>query len=201
MLALIIAGGEGTRLNMGEKPLVRICGIPMLSYVIEAFSRAGSDVMVVNSYRTPLTANWCRSQGIDCMTARGAGYVEDLVEAALRLEVSGPFFTSVSDIPCITSDIIAMIAAAYENSDCEACSTWVPAAICTGHDCRTRYPQEINGVRACPAGINILLGSAVRREQTELSLVLSEPRLAFNINTRVDLERAEAFLCPEKERI
>jgi adenosylcobinamide-phosphate guanylyltransferase len=198
MLALIVAGGEGTRLKMGEKPLVRICDRSMISYVIEAFSHAGHDVVVVNSPRTPLTANWCRAQGIDCITAQGRGYVEDIVEAAVQLELAGSFFTSVSDIPCITPDIITRIARAYQDSDCEACSTWVPADICTGHDCRTSYPQEVGGIRACPAGINILLGSTVTEEQTEFCLVLHEPRLAFNINTREDLARAESFLCPEK---
>ena len=42
MLALILAGGEGARLGMGEKPLVTICGRPMVGYVIEAFTGAGS---------------------------------------------------------------------------------------------------------------------------------------------------------------
>ena len=41
MHALIMAGGSGSRLNLGEKPLILIGGRPMISYVIDAFLSAG----------------------------------------------------------------------------------------------------------------------------------------------------------------
>ena len=86
MLALIMAGGRGTRLRMGEKPLVTICGRPMLSYVTDAFVAAGHEVVVVASYRTPFTKNWCRAQGIALYEAEGLGYIEDINAAAADLE-------------------------------------------------------------------------------------------------------------------
>ena len=55
MHALILAGGEGTRLGMGEKPLVSICGKPMVSWVTDAFRAAALEVTVVASHRTPMT--------------------------------------------------------------------------------------------------------------------------------------------------
>lgn len=73
MLALIMAGGQGSRLRMGEKPLVTICGRPMLSYVIDAFESAGHEVIVVASHRTPYTRNWCRARGLLFMRRKGSG--------------------------------------------------------------------------------------------------------------------------------
>ncbi len=64
MLALIMAGGAGIRLNLGEKPLILINKKPMLSYVIDRFEEAGCEPVVVTSPKTPMTRNWCGIQGI-----------------------------------------------------------------------------------------------------------------------------------------
>lgn len=47
MYALILAGGSGTRLNLGEKPLVTLNGKPIIEYVIKAFHDAGDRKSVV----------------------------------------------------------------------------------------------------------------------------------------------------------
>lgn len=78
MLALILAGGEGSRLGMGEKPLVTICGRPMIAYIIDAFTAAGLDVVVVGSPRTPMTLNYLRAQGVKFYQGAGQGYIEDI---------------------------------------------------------------------------------------------------------------------------
>ena len=56
------------------------------------------------------------------------------------------------------------------------------------------YHEQIGGVDACPAGVNILRGRRIGAEQDEFALLLDEPRLALNVNTREDLARTEAFL-------
>jgi adenosylcobinamide-phosphate guanylyltransferase len=106
MLALIMAGGAGSRLGMGEKPLVTICGKPMIAYVLEAFATAGHETVVVASPRTPYTRNWCRVRGVDLYEAGGAGYIEDLEEVAGALDLAEPVFTCVADLPCLTAETI-----------------------------------------------------------------------------------------------
>ncbi|MDO9323745.1 MAG: 5-deoxyadenosylcobinamide phosphate nucleotidyltransferase, partial [Methanoregula sp.] len=54
--------------------------------------------------------------------------------------------------------------------------------------------EEIHGIKACPAGVNILRGDLITEFQDELQILLDEPRLALNVNTRADLADAEAFL-------
>jgi len=193
MYALIMAGGAGTRLNRGEKPLITICGRPLLSYVIDAFERAGYNPVVAASLKTPMTLNWCRAQGIDFCKTDGAGYIEDMISAVRILDEEKPLFVSVSDIPCITPDIIQIISDSYCSSGKDAASTWVPATLVTS--CREGMPyrEEINGTGACPAGINILRGDLITQSQNELQILLDEPRLALNVNTPKDLADAEKF--------
>ena len=184
MLALIMAGGVGSRLRMGEKPLVTICERPMLSYVIDAFSSAGHEVVVVASHRTPFTKNWCRVRGFLLYEAEGLGYVEDIRAAAADLGEEGtPFFTCVSDLPCLAPDIVAGIEDAWRRARAPACSTWV---------------EVIDGTPACPAGINILTAGGLEEPQEELRLLLHDKRLVFNINTREELALVQGYLCRKR---
>ena len=194
MYVLIMAGGEGSRLNLGEKPLIMICGRPMLSFVIDAFEAAGCKPVVATSNRTPMTLNWCRAHGIEFCNTDGGGYVEDMVSAVGMLEEKSPLFISASDLPCITPDIIHTITDAYRSSGKDACSVWVPETLVTS--CREGMPyrEEIQGIPACPAGVNILKGALIAQFQDELQLLLEEPRLALNVNTTEDLARAEIFI-------
>lgn len=194
MYALIMAGGAGVRLDLGEKPLITVCGRPLISYVIDAFEGAGCNPVVAVTFRTPMTLNWCRAHGIEFCKTEGAGYIDDMVGAVRMLDEEKPLFVSVSDIPCITPDIIHTISECYRSSGKDASSTWVPATIV--RSCREGMPyrEEIHGIKACPAGVNILRGDIITQSQDELQVLLDEPRLALNINTRADLAYAEEFL-------
>jgi adenosylcobinamide-phosphate guanylyltransferase len=194
MRALIMAGGEGSRLGLGEKPLVLVCGQPMIAYVIRAFREAGCEPVVAVSRRTPMTLNWCRANGIAACTAEGKGYIEDMIDAVHSLDEAGPLFVSVSDIPCISAGIVRSIAGAYDASGKDALSAWVPAAMVKSCRGGMPYREEIGGVGACPAGINILRGDKIDKVQDELPLLLHDPCLAINVNTRAELAEAEEFI-------
>lgn len=193
MLALIMAGGEGSRLNLGEKPLVSVGGKPMIAQVIHAFRSYGCEIVVVASAKTPMTQNWCRVNNLDLIPAKGEGFVEDMVAAVEDLDEQNPLFVSVSDLPCLHAGIVAGIHDEYRKSGKEACSTWVPRALIDNHR-DVRYVESVNGIDACPVGINILRGGMIHRPQDEFRLLLNEPRLAYNVNTRTDLAYADAFL-------
>jgi adenosylcobinamide-phosphate guanylyltransferase len=193
MHALIMAGGAGSRLNLGEKPLTLLCGQPLISYVIDAFEGAGCNPVVATSRRTPMTQNWCRAHGVEFCKTEGTGYIEDMVSAVRMLDDENPLFISASDLPCISPDIIHTIAGAYRSGRKDACSVWVPASMVTSSRDAMPYREEIQGIMACPAGINVLTGSLIAELQDELQLLLEEPRLALNVNTPADLEKATSW--------
>lgn len=194
MHALIMAGGAGSRLARGEKPLTLVCGRPMVSYITDAFRSAGCEPVVVTSPCTAMTANWCRAQGITVIRTGGNGYIEDMVSAVRSLGDEKPLIISVSDIPCITPAIIATIIRSYHDSGKEALSTWVPAEQVKSSRGGMPYHEQICGMDACPAGVNILRGDRIDAEQEEFAFLLDEPRLALNVNTPDDLARTEVFL-------
>ena len=194
MRALIMAGGAGSRLKRGEKPLIPVCGRPMIEYIVTAFHHAGCEPVVVASPRTPMTQNWCRAHNIALCKTEGRGFIEDMISAIQVLEERDPVFITVSDIPGITSGIIRSILVAYDGCKKEALSTWVPATMVRSSRCGMPYRESIEGIEACPVGINILRGDRIHETQDEYALLLHEPRLAVNINTRADLAFAETVL-------
>jgi len=153
MLALIMAGGEGSRLGMGEKPLVNICGRPMVSYVIDAFLAADHEVVVVASHRTPFTKNWCRAQGLTIYDAKGLGYVEDINAAAADLEEeenpSSPASPICHASQSISSPISRPPGAArgcrHAPHGCPAISVWNMAAAHTTQRSSTAFPHAPPG--------------------------------------------------------
>ncbi|MDD4126844.1 MAG: NTP transferase domain-containing protein [Methanomicrobium sp.] len=193
MLALIMAGGLGTRMNLGEKPLLTIGKRPMLSYVISAFEDAGFDILVVVTKKVPMTKNWCRANGIEIYQSEGIGYVEDLINCITDIGEEAPFFSCVSDIPGITPQIINKISGIYDNSGMQACSVWVPQALFNENNCKCNYHEKINDIVCCPVGLNILDGADICNEQEELKVLLNEPALTFNVNTQEELKRAEIY--------
>lgn len=191
MYALIMAGGKGTRLGMGEKGLVRLCDIPLIEYVLTAVLGAGLTPVVITTPMTPYTANYCRAHEVDIICTEGNGYVEDITEAALFLQEDGPLMIICADVPGIRSHHLCTILKIYAEEKKTACSTWIPARFLGERGGIHRYSREIEGVCAIPVGVNILLGSRIREEQEETQILLTDPHLAFNINTPPELSVAE----------
>jgi adenosylcobinamide-phosphate guanylyltransferase len=197
MRALIMAGGEGRRLNLGEKPLILVNGRPMIGYVVDAFHSAGCEPVVATSPKTPMTTNWCRVNGIDFCKCEGTGYIEDMVFAVRELNEEEPLFVCVSDIPGIITENVRLIRETYASEGRDALSVWIPATLVKSGCGGMPYRMPVHGIDACPVGVNILRGNEISSVQEEFALLLNDPGLALNVNTRDDLIAAELFI---KER-
>jgi len=195
MLAVIMAGGTGSRLNRGEKALVQLSGKTMLTWIYDAFTGAGHEILVVTTPDTPYTSNYCRAHTIAFYASKGKGYLSDLIETIEAVEEKKAFFTVAVDLPCISSDLIRTIEDRYRSSGYDACSVWVPVYRYKELEMNApvSYVEKIGTELACPAGINILMGDKIHEEQNELKLLLDDKRLLFNINNLEMLEHAELF--------
>ncbi len=194
MYALILAGGMGSRLGLGEKALVIVREVPMIRRVADAFVQAGCDVVAVLSPRTPYTRNWCRANGIFHYVAEGRGYLEDIIEAVTALEISSPVFTCGTDLPLLSSDIVKDLMDRYTACGMDALSTWVPMALAEEHGYQPPCIGMVSGIEACPAGINILRGDMIAFPQEEERVLVADARLACHVNTKNALEIAERLI-------
>ncbi|WP_380678601.1 NTP transferase domain-containing protein [Salinigranum sp. GCM10025319] len=215
--ALVLCGGRGTRLESeAEKPLVAVCGEPMLDRVVRALRASQvSAVHAVTSTHAPETRARATDLGLDVIDAPGEGYVADL-RYALDV-VNPPVLTVVADLPHLGPDHVdrALVDASRvavpddaedaentEDADAEdAGSSDTPTSLASltvcvpvslkrrlGASVDTEFEHEDRAV--APTGLNVV---GVGGDGTETVSVVGDERLAVNVNRPRDREVAESL--------
>ncbi|UZE92376.1 MAG: TIGR00454 family protein [Methanosarcinales archaeon] len=196
MDALVMAGGPGNRLGKGEKPLISLCGKPMISYVLDALHQSdGVDkIFVATSPHTLETRKYLENMRIEVVETKGIGYVSDLVEATEILGLRTPFLVVMSDLPLLSAKLIDEIIDVYWKINKPALSVYVPISVCKDASIRPSTVLNIDEELIVPAGVNILDGGLIKEGQEEHRLVLKYQELAVNVNTIDDLRICKQLL-------
>ncbi len=182
--ALIMAGGKGTRMKPGvEKPLVKINGIPMIQYVIDALKNADKidNIIVATSKNTPKTDEFLKKNGIKTIMTPGKDYIHDLGLILSDFDENDILLTVTADLPLITGNIIDKVLNKYEKSPKPAMSVLVPLEIFQTYSIKPTTVFD----NLVPSGLNILRG--INKTQNEEVLILEKIELALNINTCEDI--------------
>jgi adenosylcobinamide-phosphate guanylyltransferase len=190
-----MAGGRGSRLRMGEKPLVTLFGRPLIDYVALALEDSSVDrIFVATTENVPRTQKWAIERGLTVMETGGYGYVADMIEAVKTAEVTDPIMIIMADLPLVTSDLIDEIIEVYEGRPEPALSTHTPLDL---HSRLGRRPDSLfnyQGRLIVPAGINVLDGTEIEKEQEDFHLILERIELAVNVNVAGDLMLCEKIM-------
>jgi len=196
MDAVVMAGGPGNRLGMGEKPLIDLCGKPMISYVLDALrqSERVDEIFVATSPHTPRTREYLGREGVRAVKTKGIGYVSDLVEAAETIGLESPFLIVMSDLPLLSARLVDEVVDAYRRANEPALSVYVPISVCREVGVHPNTVFAKDGRMVVPSGVNVLDGRLIREEQEEHALVVDYKELAVNVNTIGDLRICEKFL-------
>jgi len=198
MTALVMAGGRGRRLKAKvEKPLLDLCGKPLICWVLDALKKSlhiGS-IVVVTSIYTPETSKVVGRLGFKVLEAPGKGYLADIHYAVKKLRLKGPVMVTSADLPLLKSKTVSLIIEHFMESGKPALSVMVPLSRCTKLGFNPDLTLNINGKTVVPAGINILTAEMIDLEEIpEEKLILELEELAVNINTMEDLKNAERAL-------
>lgn len=165
-LKIIMAGGRSTRMGK-EKPVLKVNGDPL---VLRAY-KACKEAYIAVSRHTPRTKKLCTDNGLPIIETPGKGYVEDV---RWLLEEYGPFLSVASDIPFITEKDLKEIDDYFQKH---------PISL-TGYVLEEDVPKEANPeiyMGKCIVGVN----TVTHREEDLFKL--SNPYLAFNVNSQHDL--------------
>ncbi|MDH7596256.1 MAG: NTP transferase domain-containing protein [Methanothrix sp.] len=189
-----MAGGRGTRLGMGEKPMVRLFGKPLIDYVVSAIKPLIRRMIVATTSATPETRIWSLGKDLEVTETSGSGYIPDMIEAVERSGIYGPVMVIMADLPLITEEIIREVIDVYRSRPEPALSVHTPLSL---HRSLGRRPDVIFnywGELIVPAGVNILRGSNISEEQEDFHLIMNRIELAININTPEDLRICESII-------
>jgi len=193
--ALVMAGGRGSRLKMGEKPLVNLFGRPLIDYVVLALEESLVDrIFISTTENVPSTRKWAEERDLYVLETGSYGYVPDMIEAVIKSGVKEPIMVIMADLPLITPDIIDQIIEVYEKRREPALSTHTPLSL---HSRLGRRPDSLFNYRGqliVPAGINVLKGAEIDKEQEDFHLILERMELAVNVNVPEDLMLCEKIM-------
>jgi len=190
-----MAGGRGSRLNRGEKPMVTIFGRKLIEYVALALEESSvENIYVATTENVPLTRAWALDWNLSVVDTPGMGFVPDMISAVNGAEVTDPIMVIMADLPLITSELIDTIIEVYEDRPEPALSTHTPLDL---HSRLGRRPDSLFNYRGqliVPSGINVLDGGEIEREQEDYHLIMERIELAVNVNVAEDLRLCERIL-------
>ncbi|MEL6048233.1 NTP transferase domain-containing protein [Methanothrix soehngenii] len=190
-----MAGGRGSRLNRGEKPMVTIFGRRLIEYVALALEDSSVEkIYVATTENVPLTRAWARDWSLSVVDTPGMGFVPDMISAVNEAMVTDPILVIMADLPLITSELIDTIIEVYEDRPEPALSTHTPLDL---HSRLGRRPDSLFNYRGqliVPSGINVLDGGEIEREQEDYHLIMERIELAVNVNVAEDLRLCERIL-------
>jgi len=195
--ALLMAGGEGTRLKTeGEKPLLKVGGRSMIACVLNALKDAKKvdEIIVVVSEHTPQTAAFARKHFLKVLQTPGKGFCLDARYAIKKLRL-GAVLTICADLPLITSEFIDKVIVHYEHCSKPAFTVMVPLEIYNKLGLSADYVFKIKDKNVVPAGINVIDGKRIEENELEEEILfIDDERVAVNVNTLEDLRVAESML-------
>jgi len=195
--ALVMAGGEGTRMKSeDEKPLLRVCGKPLIEYVLNALREAKKvdEIIVAVSERTPNTAIAVKRLSVKVLKTPRKGFCLDAQYAIKNLKLD-TVLTISADLPLVTSKVIDEVIERYERCGKPALTVMVPQKIHKTLGLDVDYVFEVNGRRLVPAGINVVDGKRIDEPRLEEEVfVMPQEEIAVNVNKLEDIKIAERFL-------
>jgi adenosylcobinamide-phosphate guanylyltransferase len=201
VVALIMAGGKGTRMRIAEeKPLIKVCGKPVIEYVLVALKEAKKidSIIVATSSCTPKTTQLMNRLGVQVIETPGKDYVSDMGYAVQTLKL-GTFLAIAADLPLVKGEMIDAIVERYECCGKPALTVAVPLETKAKLGMCIEYSFKTDNKDVVPVGINVIDGhKRYGDEWLDQDIYLMEnEELAVNINTVQELQLAERLL-PEK---
>ena len=185
-----------------EKTLIKVCGKPVIEYVIEALKNAKKidNIIVATSSFTPKTAKYLRRFPVKVVETPGKDYVSDMGYVSQTLKL-GVFLAIAADLPLVRGEVLDAIIERYERCGKPALTVAVPLSTKAKLGMSIEYSFKMDDRDVVTVGINVIDGRKRYGDEwldQDIYLVDLE-ELAVNINTVQELQLAERLLDRQKQ--
>ena len=197
--ALVMAGGKGTRMKLSEeKPLIKVCGRPVIEYVLAALKSAKKidKIIVATSTTTPKTTALMKQLGVQVIQTPGKDYVSDMGYTVQTLKL-GVFLAIAADLPLVKPEMVDAVVERYEQCGKPALTVAVPLEVKAKLGMSIEYSFKTDDNQdVVPVGINVIDGGKRYGDEwlDQDIYILNHEELAVNINTVQELQLAERML-------
>jgi len=199
VVALVMAGGKGTRMSGSEeKLLLKVRGRPMIDYVLDALKNAaGIDRIIVTvGKHTPQTARRVRRFSFEIFETPGLDFVSDMRYAIKDLGLGDVLIIS-ADLPLVSSEFIGDVLRRYKQCGKPCLSVMTTEEFYS----KTRPKEDLGRSQLVPTGINVIDGERIDEPELEQeNFITTAIDVAVNVNTFEDLRQAELLLDQVEKR-
>lgn len=184
MIALVMAGGKGSRMDSKEEKLLLQYQKPVVLHVIDALRKSGcfSTIVAATSGNAPKTRTVLLEYGMEIIDTSGADYVSDLNFVLSQLDdtvmvVSG-------DLPLLDADVVQKMISQHKESAWQ--SFVVTKDFLTSQGIAAEFSVMCNGLECYYTGISLVNPKMIMPQVNETCTVFDDKRIAMNLNTKYD---------------
>lgn len=194
MIALVMAGGKGTRMNSDSEKLLLNYKKPVILHVIDALkdSKCFEKIIAITSPNSPKTQELLEESGIEIIKTSGKGYVQDL--NSVLSSIDNDVLVTSGDLPFLDEDILKQIVAKYNIKKIWT-SFVVTKEFLESLGLSSEFEITVDGNSCVLTGISLIDTKKINsfdaiKENYE---ILDDKRIAFNLNTVSDYEKLEFY--------
>ncbi len=194
MIALVMAGGKGTRMNSDSEKLLLNYKKPVILHVIDALkdSKCFEKIIAITSPNSLKTQELLEESGIEIIKTSGKGYVQDL--NSVLSSIDNDVLVTSGDLPLLDEYILKQIVAKY-NIEKIWTSFVVTKRFLESLGLSSEFEITVDGNSCILTGILLIDTKKINSFDTikENYEVLDDKRIAFNLNTVSDYEKLEFY--------
>jgi len=189
MIALVMAGGKGTRMNLGNEKLLLKYKKPVILHVIDSLKNSNcfSKILAITSPNSPKTKKLLQENNIEIFDTPGIGYVEDLNLALQNIDEQ--VLITSGDIPLLDKEIIQKITSQHDVQKVWT-SILTTKNFLTTLDIQSNYFIYFNNQECCFTGISLVNSEKISSLDNldENYIIINDKRIALNLNTKQDYD-------------
>ncbi len=123
MLAVILAGGKGTRIGNPEKCLLDFCGQPLIEHVLNIVRTFFRKIVVATTIKHRNILKFCKESSVDILITPGLGLCYDLC-MLVNITHTRPLIIFPCDL-ILTRDIVQQVLHAARIAEENICLTFI----------------------------------------------------------------------------
>ena len=194
MIALVMAGGKGTRMDSAEEKLLLEYKKPIIFHVIDALKNSNcfTRVIAATSSNSPKTKDALEQKGIETLETDGKGYAVDL--NSVLQDTDDYVFVTSGDMPFLDNDIIKSMVSRFNTTNVWT-SFLVSSTFLSSLGLKSDVMIKHDGDDYVYTGISIINASKITDlgKVDESYVTLDDKRIAFNLNTNEDYRLLNTF--------
>ena len=187
MIAIVMAGGKGSRMKSSDEKLLLPYKKPIILHVAEALSNSDcfSKIIFITSPNSPNTKKLLLENNYEIIDSTGKGYVEDLNNILQSIDDS--VLVTSADLPLLDETIIEKITSLYDENHLWT-SILVTKNFLQNLGISSNFEVNFENQVCNYSGISMINSKKISNLDNikENFVIMDDKRIGFNVNTKED---------------